>query len=749
MHKLFDRKTLAELCTRKIHPAFAAGVIFAGGLLAALVYGIIDQWEAKAKRAEFHRRAGVYVETVERKLQRQVTSARMVAALFRASESMGRAQFHSYVRPVARKYDDVKAFEWITPADERWDTEQGREDVPEAEKREKGAGSPLGNAVIKYRYPGGADAETEEGLSEALQTVLKDTIRGGEPQGVESSPTFYVQTERSEYCLIVPVNRGEEGPPEATTVSDSSARGWVRMVCDLTSTFEFGPEGSMPPALSVSVFDVTPDGEDEPVYTAGKGQRVDSDMGRQKRRLSQRYGLSIGGHKWSMILEPTAAFNRAASTWQPIIVAGQVLGFAVLASLYLWVVARKERESDQLAHERATVIEKLKETQDQLREALTDLRRTERVLADQERQKALSCVAKGIAHDFNNALSPVRGYADLLMQDEEKLTDVDTVKKYIRKIKEAAEVAADTVSTMSKFYQGENVEEHRPLDVNELAEKSIESTRSSVANESGGAKKDIEWDTDLEKTGAVIYGREEEVCEVLTNILENSVEAIGKEGIIRVRTGSEENRMVIQITDDGVGMGEETLRSCTDPFYTTNGPDKRGLGLSISEGIVARHGGNISINSEPGVGTRVRIEWPTAATGEAGGTGTAPVYLPEGLRFLVIENGQLERALLYDLLRSLGYMVKTVSTAYDGVREHREQEYDVVMVDEELKNLNLEECVEKLNSHESPSHIIVVSGRVFEERERWESTDAVDGILGKPIQLEKLETVISEAISED
>ncbi|WP_054762908.1 sensor histidine kinase [Methylomonas koyamae] len=110
--------------------------------------------------------------------------------------------------------------------------------------------------------------------------------------------------------------------------------------------------------------------------------------------------------------------------------------------------------------------------------------------------------------------------------------------------------------------------------------------------------------------------------QVFVNLLVNAAYAIDKHGVITVATGSGGDKVWIEIGDTGCGMTDEQLGRIFDAFYTTKPVGKgTGLGLTISYGIVKKHGGEITVRSSIGSGTTLRIELPVDAeqTNDTGG----------------------------------------------------------------------------------------------------------------------------------
>ncbi|MDX9846461.1 MAG: ATP-binding protein [Tenuifilaceae bacterium] len=113
-----------------------------------------------------------------------------------------------------------------------------------------------------------------------------------------------------------------------------------------------------------------------------------------------------------------------------------------------------------------------------------------------------------------------------------------------------------------------------------------------------------------------IHCSESKLQQALLNILLNAVQAIGSEGRITIKTTGDSKWIKVTITDTGCGINSENLKRITDPFFTTKDPGKGiGLGLSITQTIIADHRGNLKIQSEEGKGTTVTVSLPSKTKG--------------------------------------------------------------------------------------------------------------------------------------
>lgn len=184
---------------------------------------------------------------------------------------------------------------------------------------------------------------------------------------------------------------------------------------------------------------------------------------------------------------------------------------------------------------------------------------------------------------------------DFLMQDisilmSESREGIERVRKIVQALKDFSRVDANQEWTWSNLHQG------------------IDSTLNIVNNE-------VKYKADIVKQYGDIPEIEclpSEINQVVMNIVVNGAHAItGARGCITIRTGSAGDTVWIEISDTGSGIPKALLSRIFDPFFTTKPVGSgTGLGLSLSYGIIQKHHGRISVESEPGCGTCFRIELP-------------------------------------------------------------------------------------------------------------------------------------------
>lgn len=250
----------------------------------------------------------------------------------------------------------------------------------------------------------------------------------------------------------------------------------------------------------------------------------------------------------------------------------------------------------------------------ELQEACHNLQRTQQLVLQQERLRALAEMAGGIAHDINNAISPVALYTDALLSTEKDLSERG--KKQLTTIQLAIDDVARTVERMGKFCrQQDDSSELTRVNLQKICEQSMELTRARWHDVPQRIGIPIEFKLHHVRDVPDIDASESELREALTNLILNAVDAMPNGGVITLSTGVDkrdgQDQVRIDLKDTGMGMNEETRRRCLEPFYTTKGERGTGLGLAMVYGIVKRMRGQIEIASEEQKGCTVTILLPT------------------------------------------------------------------------------------------------------------------------------------------
>ena len=236
------------------------------------------------------------------------------------------------------------------------------------------------------------------------------------------------------------------------------------------------------------------------------------------------------------------------------------------------------------------------------REAAERLRGMQERLAHQEKIAALGRAAAQVAHEVKNPLAGLLLYSmHLKGKAADKLSEGELA--IIGKIVDTINHLTDTVNQVMDFARPLNLRP-RPADVNRVLTDVLQLLRPQV--EAGRVEQRLELDAACR--GVVID--EPSMRSALMNLVLNAVQAMPGGGTLTVRTrGRGGDAVELEISDTGVGMSEEQVENIFEPFFSTKSQGL-GLGMPYAQKVIEQHRGAVSIESQPGAGTTVRVVLP-------------------------------------------------------------------------------------------------------------------------------------------
>jgi PAS domain S-box-containing protein len=399
---------------------------------------------------------------------------------------------------------------------------------------------------------------------------------------------------------------------------------------------------------------------------------------------------------------------------------------------------------------------------------VTDRKRLEEERLSMERQllhtqklESLGVLAGGVAHDFNNLLLAMLGNLDIALLD---LPQDVPARRNIERAGQAASRAADLTRQMLA-YSGKGKFVVQEVQLADMVSECAQLLRTSIP-------RTIEFHLQLNRSIPPIKADPGQIEQVVMNLITNASEAIGAHpGTITLSTGF--SRMSaealrgsrldqapppgdfswIEVVDTGCGMDEPTSRRLFEPFFTTKFTG-RGLGMSAVLGILRGHQGAIFVDSEPGVGTRMRVLFPALHAGqEAAGP---PVTAEEraagpglaGGTVLVVDDEEIVREVCRDLVLSLGMKVLTAVDGEEAVRIASDpgREITCVILDLTMPRMNGAVAFERLQALRPGLPVILSSGYNEQSAVQQFTARGLSGFIQKPYTLELIRETLTRAL---
>lgn len=391
-------------------------------------------------------------------------------------------------------------------------------------------------------------------------------------------------------------------------------------------------------------------------------------------------------------------------------------------------------------------VQKRKDTEEiayllELNKILEEIHQSEETIAHQQRLQIMGTMTGGIAHEFNNLLTPIMGYAELLMMDlPERSENYDNASE----IYEASAKAKEIIQQISSLSRKNMETAFKNLHGEKVLKRAIKMV-SSVCPTNIHLKETITLKEEC------FLGNETQLNQVILNICVNAIHAIGhKEGTISISCQTVDREELakyklstlpegwdhyirIDVEDDGEGMSDEVLKQIFDPFFTTKKNGKgTGLGLSLVEQIIHSHKGYVFAESTLGKGSIFHLYLPVNEQKER----EEQIQLGAGgpvLRIMIVDDNPKVLRLLEKNFSRLDVPLVSCMDFEEARRALKEQEVDAVVTEQYVRGKSGVDFCMSLQGPYPGVIRILMTDRVTKELVEAKKRRMIDEYIDKPV----------------
>lgn len=407
------------------------------------------------------------------------------------------------------------------------------------------------------------------------------------------------------------------------------------------------------------------------------------------------------------------------------------------------------------------------------KEADEKLRRVEEQLRQAQKLESIGRLAGGVAHDFNNMLTPILGYTQIIKQ---MIPASDRLRPMIDQIGAAGGRCRALVSQLLAFAR-KQVLDLKPTDLNKILTGFESMLRRTL-------RENIRLEFRLSPGLKNIQSDVGQIEQIILNLALNAQQAMPEGGDLIIETSSlppdpdstefrkdlavewnPEGRLrpegalleevLLSVRDTGVGIDQESLVHLFEPFFTTHGHGAgqgTGLGLSIVHGIVKQHGGSITVASEVGRGTTIRVYFPACTIPVDGSVEQADTKMETARgheKILIVEDQDMVRDLTTSMLREFGYEPFAAANGAEAVAivEREKGNIDMVLMDVILPDMTGKQVCEKLRKTAGRGlKVLYMSGYTADVIDNHGVLEPGTMFIQKPFEIKDLAAKIRETL---
>jgi PAS domain S-box-containing protein len=393
---------------------------------------------------------------------------------------------------------------------------------------------------------------------------------------------------------------------------------------------------------------------------------------------------------------------------------------------------------------------------------VTERRKLQSQLMVSDRMASVGTMAAGVAHEINNPLAAVLANLDYIAESLVRLTSAERgpmsytardtwireeIKPSLDDAREAAERVRFIVRDLKMFSRSPSEERTGPVNVKAVMESSLRMAWNEVRHRARLVK----------NYGLIpdVDANEARLGQVFLNLIVNAAQAMpegrAEQNEIEVSTRLEGERVIIEVRDTGAGIPAENRTRIFDAFFTTKGVGEgSGLGLAICYRIVKDIGGDLTVESEMGVGTVFRVFLPVAKAEAVEDIATPPVSRAARRgRILLVDDEEMVIRALTRILSHGNDVVSTLAAKDALARCERGEQFDLILCDLMMPIMTGIELYHELVrvAPEQAKRMIFVTGGAFTEKARTFLSETLMEHIEKPFNSANLRAIVNRYLN--
>ena len=389
----------------------------------------------------------------------------------------------------------------------------------------------------------------------------------------------------------------------------------------------------------------------------------------------------------------------------------------------------------------------------ELRSAGVELRSL--ALAAENSNRAKGEFLANMSHEIRTPMNAVMGFTDLLMESPLPVEQVD-ILKMIRTSAENLKRLLDDILDFSKIDAGKLALEEIAFQLPDHLARLVEFHGLRAQ------KKGLDLALDLDPNlPSFCVGDPLRLGQIVANLLDNAIK-FTKQGHVTLRAkllhqNGPTSLVEIEVEDSGIGLAPEKRKSIFDAFSQADGSTTRhfggsGLGLSIASSLIKMLGGELSLDSKPGIGSTFRftarfgkVENPTGSTDNPNGR-SQKTGQEKSLHILLVEDNRMNSILAKRMLERKGHRIELAENGHQAVALFEKDLYEVVLMDLQMPGMDgfqTAKAMRELEKGKNPTPIFALSAHALSDIEKKCLDMGMNGHVPKPVNWQKLEQLLA------